>query len=74
MLLAIAASDLSFIYVNIGAPGSESDAGIWDRCKFKELMDHKKITFPQTPENTIRYHLIGMYIHNVGVDVDLRTY
>lgn len=62
VLMAISASDLSFLYVDIGCPGSESDAGIWDKTQFKKCLDSKAITFPPTPPGTIGYHLIGKNI------------
>lgn len=38
-MLAICDAEYCFIHVEVGTNGAVSDGGIWNRSKFKELME-----------------------------------
>ena len=58
VLMAISDADLNFIYVDVGIPGSQNDAGIWSISDFKQALDNGTITFPEAPQGTIPFHLL----------------
>ena len=55
VLMAISDADLNFIYVDVGIPGSQNDAGIWSISDFKQALDNGTITFPEAPQGTIPF-------------------
>jgi hypothetical protein len=59
VLLAICDADLKFLYVDIGQPGSRSDAGIWAECTFNQLLKNEQLNLPITPEGSIKYHFVA---------------
>lgn len=56
--MGISDANLRFLYVDIGVPGSQNDASIWNACDFKEMLDSGRISFPPVPSGTIPYHLL----------------
>lgn len=67
--MAVASFDLSFLYVDIGHPGSEPDSKIWENSGFKKALDDNTITLPLTPEGSIGYHFIGTKTNHNSVGV-----
>lgn len=65
LLLAICDSDYKFTYINVGAPGKESDSTTFKQTKLHQLLQNNKIKLPQPcPLSTERpnkapYVLIG---------------
>lgn len=59
VLLGISDANLKFLYVNIGVPGSNNDASIWNNSDFKEAHDRGNIQFPAVPRGRIPFHLLG---------------
>ena len=59
VLLGISDANLKFLYANIGVPGSNNDASIWNNCDFKQSFDCGNIQFPQVPRGSIPFHLLG---------------
>lgn len=46
VMLAVADSNYKFLYMEVGAVGSESDGGIYAQSKLAELMEDNKANFP----------------------------
>lgn len=59
VLLAICDADLKFLFVDVGQPGSRSDAGIWADSTFNHLLQNEGLKLPNTPEGSIKYHFVG---------------
>lgn len=66
VMLAVADANYKFLYMEVGAVGSESDAGIYTQSKLAELMEDNKANFPppevlpDDPSNiSVPYFLLG---------------
>ena len=46
VLMAVADSRYRFIYFDVGANGSASDSGIWNRCSLKKAIEEQRVRFP----------------------------
>ena len=47
VLLALVDSDYRFLYIDVGAIGSESDAGIFAQTRLKDLIEEKLVHIPE---------------------------
>jgi hypothetical protein len=47
VLMAIVDANYEFRYVNVGAQGRVSDAGVFDQCNFAKLLLGNELGFPQ---------------------------
>ncbi|KAL3182478.1 hypothetical protein MRX96_007166 [Rhipicephalus microplus] len=47
ILLAVVDADYKFLYTDIGAPGSEGDAGVWQTTLLQKDIDNKKAGLPE---------------------------
>ncbi len=59
VLLGICDAELKYLYVDIGQPGSRSDAGIWADGRLNELLSKDLLNIPETPERAIKYHFVA---------------
>ena len=50
VLLALVDADCKFLYVDVGACGRASDAGVWDRCTLKQAVEGGMLGIPD-PQN-----------------------
>lgn len=49
VLMALVDADYKFIYVDVGAQGRISDAGVFNNCKLSSLLEKKKLNIPARP-------------------------
>ena len=64
VLLALVDADYKFLWVHIGAPGSQSDAHIWNECSLKQALEDGTLGMPEAeplPNDTedMPYFIIG---------------
>jgi len=59
VLMAICDADLKFLYVDIGQPGSRSDAGIWADCTFNQLLLKDELNLPKTSPGSIEFNFVA---------------
>ena len=50
--MAIAGPNYECLYADVGTNGRANDAGIWDKCSFKETIYEGNCTFP-APDNLL---------------------
>ncbi|KAK4318011.1 hypothetical protein Pmani_010963 [Petrolisthes manimaculis] len=43
IMLALVDANYKFLYVDIGAQGRASDAGVWDKCNLREYLEEKRL-------------------------------
>lgn len=53
IMLALVDAHYRFMYVDVGAQGRSSDAGVWDRCKLREYLEKEKLQVP--PPDTLPF-------------------
>ncbi|XP_037802039.1 protein ALP1-like [Penaeus monodon] len=53
IMLALVDAHYKFMYVDVGAQGCSSDAGVWDRCKLREYLEKEKLLVP--PPDTLPF-------------------
>ncbi|XP_063602319.1 uncharacterized protein LOC134778434 [Penaeus indicus] len=53
IMLALVDAHYKFMYVDVGAQGRSSDAGVWDRCKLREYLEKEKLQVP--PPDTLPF-------------------
>ena len=58
VLFALVDANYQFMFVDIGKPGSFSDAKIWQDSKLKQALDCGALDLPD-PVGDIHYHFIG---------------
>ncbi|KAK4304444.1 hypothetical protein Pmani_023616 [Petrolisthes manimaculis] len=46
IMLALVDADYKFLYVDVGAQGRASDAGVWDRCNHRKYLEENKLKVP----------------------------
>ncbi|XP_042859121.1 protein ALP1-like [Penaeus japonicus] len=46
IMLAIVDANYKFLYVDIGAKGRASDAGVWDKCTLRECIERPQLQIP----------------------------
>ena len=46
IMMALVDANYKFMYVNVGASGHTSDAGVWERCGLKTALEENKINIP----------------------------
>ncbi|XP_045106669.1 protein ALP1-like [Portunus trituberculatus] len=49
IMMALVDADYKFMYVDVGASGRASDAGVWERCGLRDAIEEKKKIPPSTP-------------------------
>lgn len=47
ILMALVDADYRFLWVDVGAAGSNSDAQIWNDCELKDMMEEKTLQVPE---------------------------
>lgn len=48
IMLALVDADYKFLYIDAGAVGRSSDAGVWDKCSLKAAIDQKLLNILPT--------------------------
>jgi hypothetical protein len=61
VLLAACDANMKFLFVDVGQPGSRTDAGIWADSILKELIDEDRLGLSRTPEGKIDYHFVAAF-------------
>ena len=64
ILMAVADANYKFLYANIGAPGSDGDAGTWNRSSLFRLLRDNRAGLPEpeplpNDDEPVPYHLVG---------------
>ena len=47
LMLALVDANMKFLYVDVGAPGHCSDAGLWGKCDLKKLIEEDTLQIPK---------------------------
>lgn len=50
ILMALVDADYKFLYVDVGACGRASDAGVWDNCTLKQAVEANMLDIPRPVE------------------------
>ena len=58
VLFALVDANYQFIFVDIGQPGSRSDASIWQDSKLRQALDSGALNLPD-PVGSTNFHFIG---------------
>ena len=53
IMLALVDAHYRFLYVDVGAHGRASHAGVWERCKLREYLEKKMLQVP--PPDTLPF-------------------
>ncbi len=59
VLLGVCDAELKYLFIDIGQPGSRSDAGIWADSRLNELLQKELLNLPETPPGNIKYHFVA---------------
>lgn len=64
VLMALVDAQYKFLWVEVGAPGSCSDAQIWNQCHLKRMMDDGDLDIPQDEplpggDRDVPYFIVG---------------
>ncbi|XP_063615556.1 uncharacterized protein LOC134788653, partial [Penaeus indicus] len=46
IILALVDANYKFLYVDVGAKGRASDAGVWDKCTLRECIERQQLQIP----------------------------
>jgi hypothetical protein len=57
ILFALVDANYRFLFVDIGRPGSNNDAKVWQECSLKAALDEGKLNLPDS--DGVQYHFIG---------------
>ncbi|XP_047472445.1 protein ALP1-like [Penaeus chinensis] len=73
IMLALVDANYKFLYVDVGAKGRASDAGVWDKCTLRECIERQQLQIPPS-ENLPFTNIKAPYVI-VGDDAfPLKTY
>ncbi|KAG0713730.1 Protein ALP1-like [Chionoecetes opilio] len=73
IMLALVDASYKFLYIDVGAQGRASDAGVWDKCNLKKYIEDKKLQVPS--ESPLPYSSTQSPFVIVGDDAfPLKTY
>ncbi|XP_047485914.1 protein ALP1-like [Penaeus chinensis] len=50
IMLALVDANYKFLYVDVGAKGRASDAGVWDKCTLRECIERQQLQIPPSED------------------------
>ncbi|XP_067141306.1 uncharacterized protein [Centruroides vittatus] len=74
VMMAIVRADLSFIYVDAGTNGRQSDSSIWNASNLKKAIDDGKLNFP--PDSSLQsggQPIPYVFVTDEGIGMSLRV-